>query len=258
MTAILVTGGRGVLGHQLVPRLQRAGHAVRVMSRAPRPASLGSVDAPPQWAQADLASGAGLEAAVAGIQVVIHAASDPRRATQAVDVEGTQRLLDAAHRAGVEHFVYVSIVGVDSIPYSYYRHKHATEAVVRTGRLPYSILRATQFHSLLEAVLVWPGRLPVRLIPAGFVFQPVDPGEVAERLVQIALGTPGGRLPDFGGPAVRTAEDLARSWTRIRRRRVLIVPVPLPGATAGGFRAGLNTCPDQAHGRVTWEEYLSR
>ena len=267
---ILVTGGRGHLGRELVPRLQQAGHTVRIMSRGqpaavptpPQPALVAAGPAPTsaptpplEWATAALATGEGLTAAVADVDAVIHAASSPIKA-RAVDVDGTRRLLDAARAAGVAHFVYVSIVGVDRHPWDYYQQKYAAERLLEAGGVPYSILRATQFHYFVDLLLQTLGRLPVLFVPAGFQFQPVDIGEVADRLLAAVADGPGGRLPDFGGPEVRRVEDLARSWARSRGRRGPIVPVPLPGASAAAFRQGVHTCPDHATGKITWEEYL--
>lgn len=275
---VLVTGGRGELGSLLVPRLQQAGHTVRIMSRSARPTAVPAAGPQPaavaagmgptrsaatavptvEWAQADLRDAASLATAVAGVDAVVHAASSALRDHGPVDVDGTRRLADAARAAGVRHFVYVSIVGVDRIPLSYFRAKHEAEQVVAASGVPYSLLRATQFHSLLARPLEALGRLPVRLVPAGFRFQPVASSEVADRLAAIVEQEPAGRLPDFGGPEVRTTTDLARAWARVRGRRVLIVPVPLPGAGAAALRAGWNLCPDHAAGRITWEEYLNR
>src|SRR5690242_9260637 len=104
MSTVLVTGSTGDLGAALVPALRAAGHKVRAMSRTE-----GDV-------QADLATGAGLTEAVAGCEVVVHAASDPAGDPQATDVAGTRRLVETCQAEGVSHLLYVSIVGVDRNP----------------------------------------------------------------------------------------------------------------------------------------------
>ena len=154
---VLITGGTGALGPHLVDAMSSAGHDVRVVSRQSSPPS-----AVPgvTWVAGDLASGAGLRAAVRNVDVVVHAASDPRRA-RAVDVEGTRRLTQAARAAGVSHLVYVSIVGVDAIPLGYYQRKLEAEALVEASGVPWTILRATQFHSFVAYLLTLftlPGR----------------------------------------------------------------------------------------------------
>jgi uncharacterized protein YbjT (DUF2867 family) len=96
--------------------------------------------------------------------------------------------------------VYVSIVGVDRIPYGYYRAKLATETVVEESGLPWTILRATQFHDLIRRIAGVLAKSPVVPVPAGVRFQPVDVHEVAARVVELATGTPAGRVDDMGGP----------------------------------------------------------
>jgi uncharacterized protein YbjT (DUF2867 family) len=239
-----------------------------------------------EWAQADLATGDGLAAAVAGVDTIIHAATnapaataptkDPARIgaaatpagfgrvleafrgskTASVDVEGTQRLLAAAREVGVGHFIYVSIVGIEHVPLAYYRHKLAAEAWVRRGGVPWSIMRATQFYTLADMVLGMLTRLPIVALPADFRFQPCDPRDVAAWLGQAVAAGPGGRLPDFAGPDVYTLGELAQTWLAARGMRRRIVPVHMPGRAAAALRAGVLTGGAQ-QGRITWAEWLS-
>ena len=81
---------------------------------------------------------------------------------------------------------------------------------------------------------------------------------MAERIVQQVEAGPGGRLPDIAGPEVRTAGELARAWLKARGKRRLLVPLPLFGRIAGGYRAGHNCAPESKYGRTTWEEWLGR
>jgi len=100
-------------------------------------------------------------------------------------------------------------------------------------------------------------RLPVLPVPAGVQFQPVEPGEVADRLVELALGTPAGLVPDIAGPRVYGMAELLRGYLRARGKHRPIVPVPLPGKAARAFRAGANLAPDRDVGRRTWEDFLA-
>lgn len=228
MTRVLVTGATGVLGRALHPRLTSAGFEVRGMSRRD-PIRDPSV----QWVQADLRSGEGLDPAVKGVDVIVQAASSPYKHTEAVDVRGTSRLLRAAEKAGVSHLVYISIVGIERIPFGYYQHKLAAEEVVKAGAIPWSILRATQFHSLMAERFLPPlFKLPFVPVPADFKFQLIDSGEVAGRLVQAVKDGPEGRLADIGGPKVQRLEEIARAWKRARGLSRWVIPVRMPGKLA--------------------------
>ncbi|HUY72935.1 MAG TPA: hypothetical protein VMW11_00320 [Candidatus Dormibacteraeota bacterium] len=118
--------------------------------------------------------------------------------------------LALAREARVGHVVYVSIVGIDGVEYPYYKTKLAVEAVVREDIAPWSILRATQFHTLMEVFLGRFCKLPgLVTIPARWQFQPVDARDVARRLVDVVTHEPAGLLPDFGGPEVRDFKSIA-------------------------------------------------
>lgn len=244
---VLVTGGRGALGSGVVDRLRAAGREVRVLSRSGKPGTV----------RGELSTGAGLDEAVWGVDAVVHCASNPFRKTRQTEVGGTERLFQAAARAGVSHLVYVSIVGVDRNPhYSYYRAKLEAERVVERSAVPWTILRATQFHDFVLKGLKTLEAGPVAAVPKDFLFQPVDVGEVASRLAELALSEPAGRVPDLGGPEIKTATELARTYLEVAGPRKRILELPLPGKLAHAFREGAQTCPDGVRGRVAWEEFL--
>jgi len=253
---VLVTGGSGRLGRVLVPLLSAAGHDVRILSRVHRtgPGLLQSCIV------GDLTTGVGLSEAVADIDVIVHAASNSRNAG-AVDVEGTQRLIDVARTAGVKHLLYVSIVGVDRIPYAYYQRKLAVERMIAESGVPFSILRATQFHSFVAFLLSEAAKYPFMMpIPSGFVVQSVAVEEVAARLCRAIDDGPCGRLRDFGGPEVLPVEEVAEAWIQQPHLYVALraIPIYLPGKIAEAFRAGNNTCPDGERGTETWRDWLKR
>ncbi|QTD97298.1 SDR family oxidoreductase [Streptomyces cyanogenus] len=243
MTTILVTGGTGTLGRLVTQRLRADGQEVRVLSRRTRPYAV------------DLRTGgAGLDAALAGVETVVHCASTPRGG----DEQAARNLIAAARRAGVGHLVYISIVGVDRVPLGYYRSKLAVERLVEESGLGWTVLRATQFHDLVVTLLQGLAKPPVLVVPAGVPDQPVEVAEVAERLAGLALGAPAGRVPDMAGPEVRTFDSLARAYLRATGRRRPVVRVPLAGKTYRAFRAGGHLAPELAVGKVTFEEYLER
>ncbi|NHN47254.1 NAD(P)H-binding protein [Halostella sp. JP-L12] len=251
MVRTLLTGATGRLGAALRPRLADAGHDVRAASRSP------PAEDEAEWVELDLAAGTGVEAAVEGVDVVVHAATAPQGDSEAVDVRGTERLLSAAADAGVGNVLYVSIVGVDEIPFSYYEHKLAAERAVESADVPTTILRATQFHGFVDDLLGSLSRLPVWPLPTRFRVQPIDVGEVADAVVERATPTAGGRASLVGGPEVLTLREIAAAYRDARGLRRPIVRLPVPGRVAGGFRAGHATCPDRTVGTVTWERWLA-
>jgi uncharacterized protein YbjT (DUF2867 family) len=242
---ILVTGGTGRLGRALVPRLRSAGRTVRVLSRKPPHDEM--------TYRGDLVTGAGLEAAVTGVGAIIHCATANGRP----DIDGTRNLVTAAIHAGGPHLIYPSIVGVDQVRISYYRVKLACERLLQESGLPLTIQRATQFHELIVWMCTVQRWLPAIVMPAGVNFQPIDAGEVAARLADLAGAPPAGRVPDMGGPEVRTATDLARAYIRTRSKRRPVVPVPLPAAGIRDYREGRHLAPGHAVGRITFEQFLA-
>jgi uncharacterized protein YbjT (DUF2867 family) len=235
----LVTGGTGKLGALVVALLRQDGHDVRVASRGSG-AGLFTVD----WKTGD-----GLAAAVAGVDVVVHCAS------AFGDVELDRGLVAAAEQAKVPHLLYISIVGVDKIPFKYYATKLAAEQVIERSAVPYTILRTTQFHDLIRVLLAALAKSPLMPVP-DLAFQPLDVSEVAERLAALAVGPPAGHVPVMGGAQVRPLTELARSYLKATGRRRWIVRFRLPGKAFRAFRAGCHHAPEHADGKITFEQHL--
>jgi uncharacterized protein YbjT (DUF2867 family) len=248
MNTVLVTGGTGVLGSRVVSRLAAGGNAVRVLSRRERPGTDGV-----QCFRGELRSGTGLSAAVEGVDTIVHCASSPLWRARTTEVSGLRNLIAATDDAR-PHLIYISIVGVDRIPYYYYyyRAKSEAEQVLSASSLPWTILRATQFHYLISKYAV--GSLAVA--PKGSRVQLLDASEVADRLVELVEAGPSGRVADMGGPEILTVRDVARLRKKVLGRRLRVLELPVLGRTAQGFRDGFNLCPDQAVGQITYEEYL--
>ncbi|GAA4856304.1 SDR family oxidoreductase [Kitasatospora terrestris] len=244
---ILVTGGTGTLGREVVPLLRAAGREVRVLSRHPRPATDGV-----EQVACDLATGAGLDAALAGVDTVLHLAGGPKG-----DEVTTARLVAAARRAGVRHLVYISVVAADRIPLAYYRSKHAAEQAVAGSGIPYTTLRAAQFHTFALAYVEKAAKLPVVPAPGGMRCEPVDVRHVAERLVDLTLGEPAGLVPDLVGPRVYTLGELTAGYLAARGRRRVQLPVRVPGKVGRAYRAGDNLAGTGAErGGRGWEAFL--
>ncbi|WP_433370710.1 SDR family oxidoreductase [Streptosporangium sp. CA-115845] len=245
---ILLTGGTGTLGRLVVPLLRDAGCQVRVLSRRGHEPGDGI-----EYVTGDLLKGEGAESAVDGAETVLHLAGGPRG-----DDEATRNLVRAASRAGVRHLVYISVIGADRMPLGYFRTQLAAERAVADSGLPWTTLRAAQFHDLVLKVVRAMAKLPVIPVPGGLRFQPVDPHEVAARLVELTLGRPAGRVSDLAGPKVYGMAELSREYLRACGRRRLMMPVRMPGKVGRAYRAGENLSLEGATvGRRTWEDFLA-
>jgi uncharacterized protein YbjT (DUF2867 family) len=261
---VLVTGGTGHLGRPIVDRLRQDDHHVRVLARRP------GDDVGVEWIRGDLGTGEGVVKAVAGAEIVVHAATNSPAAQRGryrlgdfirsptdVDVDGTRALLEAAAEAGVEHFVHVSIVGLPQmkrVPYA--KVKIAAEELVRGSRVPWSIVRATGFYWLLDRLLAGMTRRRVVLLPAGVSMQPVDSDDFADYVVETVTGGPRGEAQDFVGPETLTMQELVEQYLAARglQRRIWRAPVPR------GVKAalGAHKSSDARQGSTTWAEWLRR
>ena len=253
---ILLTGGTGTLGQHVVRRLKDAGCDLRVLSRRDRETEDGV-----RFVTGDLATGEGIEAAVEGAETVVHLAGSAKG-----DEDKAGNLVRAASQAGAPHLVYISVVGAERIPvesgldrnmFGYFASKRAAERIVEDSGLPWTTLRATQFHDSMLIVARRMAKMPVIPVLAGVRFQPIDGGEVATRLVELSLGKPSGLVSDIAGPRVYEMKELLRSYLRANHRRRLILPLPLPGKAARAVRAGANLALEHAVGHRTWEEFLA-
>jgi len=260
----LVTGGTGTLGRLVVPQLVQAGGKVRVLSRRPRSIADEGAAEGVEYVVGDLDTGQGIDAAVAGAEVIVHCAGGRKG-----DGDKARTLVRAASRAGgsgAPHLVNISVVGADRVPqdgridrtmFGYFGMKLDAEQVIAGSGLPWTTLRATQFHDLLLMVARAMARLPVIPVATGMSFQPVDAGEVAALLAELAQGPPSGLVPDLAGPRIYPMAELVQRYLRAAGKRRPFVSVPLPGRAAQAVRDGANLAPERAVGRRTWEEFLA-
>lgn len=246
-------GGTGVLGKLVVAELAARGDEVLALSRrAPR-------DLPEvaSHRSVDLTTGEGLGDALAGVEVVVDASNESPRGAGPVLVEGTKRLLRAGVEAGVRHHVGVSIVGCDRVPMPYYKVKVEQEQAIAAGDVPWSLLRATQFHTLVAWFFAQTARW--RVIPTGKArLQPIDPAVAVERLADAAHADPAGRLPDVAGPEVRTLTELARTWRAVSGERLLPLRIPTVGRIGRPIGEAALCSPAAAADGPTFEQWLAR
>jgi len=242
---IAVAGATGVVGRKIVTVARDRGHEVVELAR-----SVG----------VDLTAGAGLAERLAGVEAVIDASNNTTQKQAAAEEffgSVTRNLLAAEQQARVGHHVALSIVGIDDVPLGYYQGKRLQERLVAEGDVPWSILRATQFHEFAAQVLHFARIGPISLVPR-MLSQPVAAVEVAEALVDLAEAGPSGRVPDLAGPEPLQMVDAARQAARSGGRRRWVVPVWLPGAGTGMRSGALLPQTDGPRGRQTFEEWLAR
>jgi uncharacterized protein YbjT (DUF2867 family) len=186
---IVVIGGTGLIGSNLVPLLRQRGH--EVFAAAP---STG----------VNTLTGEGLPAALAGAHVVVDVANSPSfEDTAVMDFFKTsgRNLLAAEASAGVAHHVALSIVGADRLPDSgYLRAKVAQENLVKASGIPYTILRSTQFFEFGKPIAEAASDGSTVRVPAGALIQPVLSRDVVSVLAELALGPPLNRTAEVGGP----------------------------------------------------------
>lgn len=244
-----------MLGRALTDPLIKAGYTVRVSSRIAR-----SPQARPEveWAQTSLETGEGLAEAVKDVSVIIQCATSFSKVKQ-VDVGGTQRLLELARQNGVQHFIYLSIFGVDKLPFAYCYSKLEAERLLKTSGVPYTILRPAQFYGgFIAVVLKALTALPVGIIPKGFSYQPIDTDEVAEYIVDLVKAGPNNDVREMVGPRSYELVDLARTWLKAQGKNKPLLQIHIPGKFGAAMRSGCAIAPEKARNGLTWEAWLQQ
>ncbi|AKZ53552.1 putative dihydrodipicolinate reductase [Streptomyces ambofaciens ATCC 23877] len=217
---IAVIGGTGLIGSQVVEKLNAAGHEA-----VPHSLSTG----------VDVVGGQGVDGAVQGADVVVNLTNSPTfdDASPAFFQASMNNLLAAARKSGVGHFVILSIVGVDKVPeLDYYRAKVLQEELLRGGPVPYSIVRATQFMEFMGAVLTWTADEENVRLPATPI-QPIASKDVAAAVAEVAVGAPLNGIHSIGGPEVFALDELGRLTLSRKGDTRSVVTDP----TAGMFAA---------------------
>jgi uncharacterized protein YbjT (DUF2867 family) len=237
---IAVAGATGRVGRHVVEVLLTAGHDVVPMSRSHG---------------VDVVSGAGLAEALAGVDVIVDAASGPsadeREATEFF-VAAAENLQREGERAGVRRIVAVSIVGIDRFDSGYMAAKVAHERTLLAGPLPVVILRATQFHEFVAQVVEWGTQGDVAYVPR-MLSQLVAARSVAERLAELALAADPPALSEIAGPRPESSVEAARLLVGDRLR---IEGVPSPSDAELYENGGLLPGPGATLAGPTFAEWL--
>ena len=246
---ILVTGSTGQLGSALLKQLKGSDYKVKISSRR-QPKEIGDYE----WVYSDLLSGEGLEEAVKDVDVIIHAATSPVKHSKMVEVSGFREFLSKVQH--IKHFIYPSIVGIDGIPFKYYKQKYEAEDLLKNSLIPHTIVRATQFHHFIENIFLSKSLFKRYLVPGNFKFQSVDVSEYANHLIGLLEKGPQGRAEDFGGPEIMTLREMAEMKININNETNKVLSFSLPGKLSKSFSDGKNTSPSRKMGKITFEKYL--
>jgi uncharacterized protein YbjT (DUF2867 family) len=243
---IVVAGGTGVVGRHVVEQARAAGHTVVPLSRS---------------SGQDVVAGTGLADALTGADVVVDVTSVVTTSTKrsvGFFRRATGNLLAAEQTAGVRHHLALSIVGIDAETSGYYAGKVEQERLIAAGPVPWTLLRATQFHEFAAQMVQRTSVGPFVLIPA-MRTATVAAAEVAGALVTLADGPARGRAPDLGGPEEAELADLVRRYLAATGQRRRVLRLPLPGAAGRRMREGvLVPGPNADRGRQTFDEWLAQ
>lgn len=242
---VAVVGGTGTVGAHAVRALRDKGHDAVALSRA---------------SGVDVAGGVGLDDALVGVEAVIdttNVSTLSAKASVAFFEAGTRHLLTAADRAGVSHLVTLSIVGVDRMPYDYYAGKVGQERLVAGGAVPWSIVRATQFHEFAAQIYRQAAFGPLHLAPRARL-QPVAAAEVGAYLAEVAVGAPQGRAQEIAGPLEEALDRMVQDYAGTLDEKVWTPSVSLPGKQMKALRDGLGLpVGEPRRGYQTYAEWLT-
>jgi len=192
---VAVVGGTGTVGRHVVAQLAADGHEAMVVTRS---------------RGVDICSGVGLNGALAGAQALIDVSGQIRMRSSSAIAFGqtvTKNLLAEAQRAGVQHYVAISIVGIDRVPYPYYKGKLAQEETLLRSGFPATIARVTQFHELPEQFL---SRMPLLAPMPTMPCRPIAAATAGHQLAKIVTGEPLGFAPELAGPQQESFADMAQ------------------------------------------------
>lgn len=244
MSKILITGGTGNLGRSLVKILDENNVSYTIASRQNK-------NGKENIAVLDLLENKGIKEAVAGKEIIFHLATDFKK-----DTKATCNLLSALEPHSNMHLIYISIVGIDKVPFAYYRQKLSSEAAIKKSGIPFTILRATQFHEFIDQILSTLLKYPIGLLPKKVISQPVQTAAVAEQLYRLSLADASNKTYEIGGPEVCTLEALAGEWMRYNNKKRWLINLPLWGTLGTTFRNGSLTTRHKAREGVSWKEWL--
>ena len=242
---IAVAGGTGMVGKHVVAAVQQGGHEAVVLARS---------------TGVDVLTGAGLDAALEGVDAVVDVTSTGTQSGKAAVrffTTVTRNLLAAQKRAGIGHHVALSIVGATSVNAGYYAGKAAQERVLMALGGGWSILRATQFHEFAQQMAQRLRVAGLQLSPV-MTCQPVAAAAAGEALAEIAAGEPRGLDRDLAGPREEQMTRMVRDYLAAHGDKRHVFGIAMPGAFGKGLRDGaILPGPDARLDPLTFDDWLA-
>ena len=242
---IAVIGGTGLIGSQVVKILNAGGHQA-----VPYSPSTG----------VDLLTGQGLPEALRGADVVVNLANSPTfdDASPAFFQTSMDNLLGAAKSAGVGHAVVLSIVGAELVPgLVYYRAKVLQEDILKSGPVPYSIVRVTQFFEFMESAMSWTADEHTVRLPATLV-QPIAAADVAQAVAAVSAGAPLRGTRNVAGPEVFPFDEMGRISLAAHGDKRTVVTDNSAGLFAAAEGDALLAKDGAIIAKTTYREWLAR
>ena len=244
---ILITGGTGLLGQAVCSLFQQRN--ILYTTSTHRQALKNNM------VIMNLETGEGIKEAVSSKKFILHLASDKKHPDN--DVSGTQKLLNEIKHQGLNpHFIYISIVGIEKLPMTYFKQKLQTEELIKNSGISWSILRATQFHNYVDQILKQLLKLPIGILPKKVLVQPIDVLPVAKRLLEMSFQEPTYRTDNIGGKEILSLDALSQSWMLIQNIKKPLLNLPLWGSIGNNLIKGALTCSQKTDEGRNWQQWL--
>lgn len=252
-TKILITGASSSLGHHLIKILGEKFPLI-LCARQPKNKTSENIE----WIKFDMENPPPIE--MGGVKKIIHLASSVDKKSFKIDVEGTRNILEQARRNDVEHFIFISIVGVDTLPIKYFRIKKQVEQIIIQSGIPFTILRSTQFFPFFEKEINKYFRFPIAFLPSDILYQPIDISIVAKKLAKISLAEPVNDILEIGGAEILDLGEAARIWrnTKSLSKPIVELPLSLLGKFGKKLKNGALTTNESSQESLTWNEWIKK
>lgn len=251
MDRILITGGTGKLGSDIARVLQDKPYALSILTTQNNYTGNDKIS----YIKGDLTQIDTLEQLRSQFDVIIHCASNSKD-SYSVDIEGTHNLLMAIGPK-IKHFIYISIVGVDKGISPYYQNKYSVEQEIFNYHIPFTIVRATQFHDLVLDRIIRPNEEHAKIkVPKGLKFQTIDVSDVALKVEEVLKEGPKQSVVNIGGPELLSLEEMIEPYIKIFHPEKTLENINDLNDFQKIFTTGINLCPESKYGKITWKEFL--